>query len=161
MTIKSIIITTIIIIQVLIISNLLFAGDKWQMNITAKVQNAENRLTIGQRPDASDLIDGRYDVPALLAGDIEAYIELEDDKYWKDIRKACVTKCKKKWNIIVESALQGYIIKLSWNSLDIPDNTGMVLVDMNNGVATDMKLSNEYIYKTTGKREFTVEVQTW
>ena len=57
MTIKSIIITTIIIIQVLIISNLLFAGDKWQMNITAKVQNAENRLTIGQRPDASDLID--------------------------------------------------------------------------------------------------------
>ena len=161
MTIKSIIIATIIIIQLFIITTVIFAGNKWQMNITAKVQNAENRLTIGQRPDASDLIDGRYDVPALLAGDIKAYIELEGDKYWKDIRQACSTACKKKWNIIVDSALQGYIIKLNWNSSNIPDNASMVLVDKKNGEMSDMKSSNEYVYENTGKRELIVEVQTW
>ena len=161
MTKKTIIILTIIIIQILIISNVLFAGDKWQMNIIAKVQNAENRLTIGQSLDASDLIDGRYDVPALLAGDIEAYIELENDKYWKDIRKTCNASCNKTWNIIVESSVQEHLIELIWNSSDIPDNAGMVLIDKKTGKKIDMISSHEYIYKNTGKREFTVEERTW
>ena len=131
------------------------------MNITAKVQNAENRLTIGQKSDASDLIDGRYDVPALLAGDIEAYIELEGDKYWKDIRQACNAACKKTWNIVVESEVQGQSIELIWKSSDIPDNAEMVLMDRKTSKKTDMTLSHEYIYENTGKREFIVEVQTW
>ena len=76
------------------------AGDGWQISILASVHNAENRIIIGQMPDASDDIDGRYDIPALLAGDIKAYVEHKDRYYWKDMKNSCEISCKKIWMII-------------------------------------------------------------
>lgn len=160
---KTIIIVALVtIIQIILLTGILNAQDSWEMNITARVLNAENRLTIGQRPDASDSIDGRYDVPALLAGDIEAYIELEGDKYWRDIRQTCNITCKKTWNIIVESEIQEQLIELSWNSSDIPNDASIILIDTETGEVTEMNSEQyEYIYENKGRREFIVEVQTW
>jgi len=147
-----------LIIQITLLDRL-NAQDGWEINIKAKILNAENKLTIGQRPDATDGIDGKYDIPGLLAGDIKAYIELEGDKYWRDIRQSCNTPCKKTWNIIVESGIQGQLIELSWNSSDIPRDASMVLIDTETGKVIDMKSADyKYIYKNKGRREFIVEV---
>lgn len=134
------------------------AEDDWQLNIKAKILEAENRFVIGQMHDASDWIDGRYDIPALLSGDIRAYIKFEDDKLWKDIKKSCEDLCQKTWDIFVESPIVGNEVGLTWNLLDIPDNISINLLDRETGKIIDMKTDNEYSFKNTGEREFTVEV---
>lgn len=159
---KTLLIGAAIIIQI-ILPGILSAQDGWEMNIKAKYLNAENKLVIGQRTDASDVIDGRYDVPALLSdGVIKAYMELEGDQYWKDIKKTCPTPCLKAWHILVESEDMGGIIELSWDPVNIPNNTSIVLIDQGTGKRMDMNLEQyRYTYENSGRREFMVEVQTW
>lgn len=160
--IKRAIITIVAITIMLINANISTAENSWEISIKAKTLNAENRLTIGQRPDASDGIDGRYDVPALLAGNIEAYMELEGNKYWKNIKESCNAPCKKAWNIFVESGALGQIIELNWNSLNIPDNINIILIDTATGEVIDMKTEqHEYTYENRGRKEFILEAQTW
>lgn len=138
------------------------AGDGWETTIKVSVLTAENKLVIGQKADASDAIDGRYDVPALLAGDIQAYTGLEGDKYWKDIRQTCNAACKKIWDIVIESDLEGEVVKLSWNSPAIPNGTGVVMKDTETGEIIDMcSGQQEYGYENKGSRKFTLEVSTW
>jgi hypothetical protein len=159
---EAVIIGAAIIIQI-ILAGVLIAQDEWEMNIKAKCLNAENRLVIGQRPDASDVIDGRYDVPALLSdGLIKAYMELEGGQYWKDIKKTCSPPCSKTWNIHVESEDLGEIIELSWDPVNIPGDTRMILIDQGTGRAMAMNLEPYvYTYENPGRREFVVEVQKW
>lgn len=157
-TIMTIIAVTIMFINV----NMSTAGNSWEMSVKVKSGNAANRLIIGQRPDATDGIDGRYDVPALLAGDIKAYMSIESDEYWKNIKASCITQCKKAWNIFVESDSMGQI-DLSWDLSAIPDDISIILIDAETGDVMDMKTKqNEYIYNYMGgKKEFIVEAQTW
>jgi hypothetical protein len=159
---KSVIIGATIIIQI-ILAGVLNAQDEWEMNIKGKCLNAENRLVIGQRTDASDVIDGRYDVPALLSeGLIKAYMDLEGGQYWKDIKKTCNAPCSKTWNIHVESEDLGEIIELSWDPVHIPANIGIILIDQGTGKTVAMNLEPYvYTYKNPGRREFKVEVQKW
>lgn len=138
-----------------------YAGSGWQFEITAKVLNAENRLVVGQEPDASDGLDGMYDVPALLSGDIQAYIDLEGDTYWKDIKEACAAPCKKTWTLVVESWAEGQTVELGWKPSGMPAGVRMVLTDMATGEEIDMKKEQGYAYVNRGRREFTVGVQTW
>lgn len=137
-----------------------FADDGWQIDIRVSVLNAENRLSIGQRPDAQDGIDGRYDVPALLSGDIMAYIELNGREYWRDIKSDCeISPCNKQWDIFVESELEGKTINLKWNPSDLPHGINITLTDTVTGTIIDMKKQSSYAYENTGKRQFRVEVQ--
>jgi hypothetical protein len=158
---KTIMIALVMTILQIILLDRLNAQDSWEINIKARLLNAENKLTIGQRPDATDSIDGRYDIPALLAGDIKAYIELEGDKYWKDIRQSCKIPCKKTWNIIVESEIQGELIELSWDLESIPHDTRVILIDTETGEVIDMDSEHKYTYKNTGPRGFILEAQRW
>ncbi|GBD95758.1 MAG TPA: hypothetical protein ENG83_04550 [Nitrospirae bacterium] len=158
--IKKAIIAAAVITVMSISANVSACEDGWNLSIKAHVLNAENRLVVGQAPDAADDIDGRYDVPALLAGDIKAYMELEGKKYWKNIKESCNTPCKKAWNIYVESDALGRTIELLWNPSDIPDDISVILIDTATGEVTDMKTEHRKAYKNTGKREFTLEAQT-
>lgn len=144
----------------LLLCNIVFAVDGWQTDIKVSIMNAENRLTIGQRPDATDGIDGKYDIPAFLAGDIQAYIELDGEQYWKDIKSACgVGLCTKQWDIFVESELKGKTINLKWNPLELPLDMNITLTDTVTGIVIDMKKQSSYSYENTGKRQFVIEVQ--
>ncbi len=157
---KRAIITVVVIFIMFVNENLSLADNGWELSIKANVLNAENRLIIGQRADASDGIDGRYDVPALLAGDIKAYMEIDGNKYWKSIKESCNTPCRKTWNIFIDSEPLGQTIEFSWNSLDIPDNElSIILTDTATGKVVDMKTEYQYSCENTGKKEFVVEVQ--
>ncbi len=160
--IKKIIITISVVTVMFINANISTAGSDWEMNLKVKSGNAANRLIIGQRPDATDGIDGRYDVPALLAGDIKAYMSIESDEYWKNIKESCMIPCKKTWNIFVESDSMGQI-DLSWDLIAIPDDVSINLINVETGDVMDMKTKqNEYKYNYVGsKKEFIVEAQTW
>jgi len=152
-------ILSLVVTIILINISMATAENNWQVSIKAKILDAENRLVIGQEADASDGIDGRYDVPALLSGDIKAYIEFGDDKLWKDIKKSCEDTCQKTWNIFVESTIAGYNVELTWDLLNMHDNVSINLLDNETGEIINMATNNKHSFGNTGKREFTVEVQ--
>ncbi len=137
------------------------AGDGWQANIKVSLMEAENRLSIGQRPDATDGWDSRYDVPALLSGDIMAYFEeSEGGKYWQKFKSSCgAPLCAKYWDLLVESDLEGQVIKLNWNPSSFPPGMAIFLIDEATGNVVDMLAQAKYTYKNTGKRKFQVEVR--
>jgi type 1 fimbria pilin len=135
-----------------------FAGGAWEMEITAQVQDATNRLVIGQAADATEGKDGRYDIPALLGGDIRAYLDLEGEAYWKDIREACDGACEKVWTITVESGLAGETVTLAWDAASVPEGASLVLTDESTGGTVDMGQASSYHFENTGTRTFTVRV---
>lgn len=134
-----------------------YSGDEWTMKIGVKASDVRSKLVIGQKPDAIDGIDGRYDVPAMPGGDIEAYIELQGHKYWKDVKHTCSTNCRKTWNIVIASPLQGEDIRISWDPQNIPVDRSMIMIDMETGFITDMISARQgYSYKNTGMKRFAV-----
>jgi hypothetical protein len=139
------------------------AGESWQADIKVGVIDAENRLSIGQRPDATDGWNARYDVPAILSGDIMAYIEeSEGGKYWRKFKGCCARRlCIRKWDVLVESDLKGQIIKLSWDPSSFPPamTIFLMLMDEATGDVVNMQAQPEYSYKNTGKRKFQVETR--
>lgn len=158
MTMKTIrIILTVGIIFLIVGAS--YANDGWQVTVRAKVLNAENKLIVGQKVDATDTIDGRYDIPAFLAGDIQAYIDLEGQTYWSDIKQMCSVPCKKNWSMVIESNKIGEIIKLTWNISDIPTNMSLLLIDTVTGEIVDMKNIEDYVYVNSGTREFIMEME--
>lgn len=154
----------IIMVHLLITANISCADDGWEMKIVVIAMSAENKLSIGQRPDASDGTDGKYDIPALLSGDIKAYMELGGSKYWRDIKQTCSIKdasCKKTWNVVVDSMVRGEPIKLRWNASAIPQDLSIFLIDITTGKTIDMKAGQEYSYDNTETRKFKIEAQSY
>jgi len=145
----------------LLLFNLVFAGGGWHTDIRVRLLDAENRLIIGQRPEAADEWNARYDVPALLFGDIMAYIEEPGGgRYWRKIKNYREGYLDTKiWDLVVESPLEGEMVKLNWNSSNFPTGMKIILVDTTTGNEIDMKIQAEYSYQNVGKRKFQVEVQ--
>ena len=132
-----------------------YGAEGWEAALKVSVPRAYNRLSFGQKADATDGIDGAYDVPAMLNGDIKASFLLKDGSYWRDI-KAVASGEVKKWRIRVESGLAGTVITLSWNPASLP--AGVALTDMATATVIDMKSVGTYSYNNDGAREFLIEV---
>ncbi len=152
--IKKAVILTVSLILSLIFANVTFAEDGWDAALTIKVLNAENKLSFGQRPDATDGIDGRYDVPALLSGDVMAYFLLDETKYWRDI-KAITNGESKTWHLWIESSLNGEIVEIEWTRGLLPVNS--IFIDNETGAVIDMKTQGSYTYPNNGQRRFRIE----
>jgi hypothetical protein len=153
-------IKTVIAVTMLIaicISGTVLAGDGWEIGIVARVNNADNRIIIGQMTGATDDADAVHDVPAFLSGEIMAYVDLDGKAYWRDIREECNTQCMKKWALIVESASEGDEVNLNWEGSDLPDGVSLVLVDLSTGSRIDMSHEKGYSYRNSGLRKFTIE----
>lgn len=139
-----------------------YSSDDWMMQLRVKAGDARNTLIIGQKADAIDGVDGRYDVPAMLSGDIEAYLYVEGNKYWKDVKQTCSTDCRKIWSISIESSIPGEVISFSWDPQNIPSDKTLILIDKETGVVTDMLSGQrEYAYENSGIREFILVVEPW
>lgn len=132
-------------------------GMGWMMEVGVKVLDAQQRLIIGQAADAKDGIDGRYDVPAFLSGDVAAYMELDGGRYWKDIKTDC-TGCTKAWELFIESRLENELITLRWNSALLPPGAKAKITDVSSGASFDMRKTSGHAYLNTGGRRFRVEI---
>jgi hypothetical protein len=131
-------------------------GEAWEIEMRAGIRNATNRLVIGQAADATEGIDGRHDIPALLGGDIRAYLALEGEAYWKDIRGSCESPCEKIWSVTVDSGLAGENVTIAWDASGMPEGASLELTDESTGRRTDMRQVSSYLYENAGTRAFTV-----
>jgi hypothetical protein len=136
------------------------SANEWEMTIKAKAGDAENKLVIGQRSDATDGIDGRFDVSAFLAGDIEAYIaDVNGEALWKDIKKACDDPCSKSWDLIVDSKTGSETVTVSWSMENISEDISFTLIDTTNGKSVDMMSHSSYAFTGDGQRRLLVEAK--
>jgi hypothetical protein len=128
--------------------------DGWETNLAITAMSADSRLSFGQRADATDGIDGQYEVPAMLSGDIRAYFICNGSKVWRDIRG--IGPNGKTWNLVIETSLTGKDIELQWNTDSLPE--GSMLLDMKTGDSVDMHANSAYRYQHNETRNFTIEV---
>lgn len=140
----------------LLLSGPLRAADGWEANITVGAATAENKLSFGQKNDATDGPDGAYDVPAMLNGDIKASFKASDGKsYWRDIKAA--NGGIKTWKLAVESRLGMEKVTLKWKPTAINARKA-VLLDDRGGFLADMKSESAYSYINDGQRSFIIEI---
>lgn len=123
----------------------------WETNLIVTINDAENKIGIGQNSNATDLMDGAFDVPALLSGTMRAYSVTDATSLWRDIKSFG----KNSWTIIVESSDKG-IITIKWDTNLLPQDTSFTLVDTVINNTVDMKAKSNYSYKNLGKRTLRV-----
>ena len=81
----NLILTSVIFVVLLLCSvKISDSSDGWEANIIVSLGGAENRLTLGQRPDATDGKDDKYDVTAMPGGDMKASFS---GTLWRDINE--------------------------------------------------------------------------
>lgn len=131
-----------------------YAEDGWEANLSIAIANAESRLSFGQRPDATDGFDGKYDVPPMLGGAMSAYFS-GGGNLWRDIR--ALDSGGKSWNVKISSTLGGSDVILKWNPKALPSDATIMLSDAVSGQNVDMKAASKYSYKNEGPREIKIE----
>jgi len=140
----------ITILVILIGANIALA---WEARIDIKAGNTETGINIGQRVDATDGIDGLYDVPALLSGNLQAYIKAGDEKLWRDIRREGSDSV---WELVIESLIDGDVI-IKWDIDRLPSEKRVELID--GLLRIDMKSVDSYIYRNEGVKTLRIEVR--
>jgi len=140
----------ITILVILIGANIALA---WEARIDIKAGNTETGINIGQRVDATDGIDGLYDVPALLSGNLQAYIKAGDEKLWRDIRREGSDSV---WELVIESLIDGGVI-IKWDIDRLPSEKRVELID--GLLRIDMKAVDSYIYRNEGVKTLRIEVR--
>ncbi|MHB1399096.1 MAG: hypothetical protein ACYCYJ_10405 [Trichloromonadaceae bacterium] len=127
------------------------AAPEWETRLTVRAGSGENRLSFGQRADATDGFDGQYDVPAMLGGTLNAHFDLEAGPYWRDI-KGLQSGQPATWTLEVKSTLKAATVLVSWLNANLPEGT--ILRDLTTGTQVDMKQQTSYSYSNDGPRQF-------
>jgi|GEM_PF-2496267 len=129
-----------------------FAGENWEAWLTVRSGNAENRLAFGRHAEATDFQDSRFDIPALLAGDLRAYFYHEDGALWRDIRKAGPETTSWILKISVLPSTAGQVV-ITWDPEELPHGTELELIDSDGENQVNMTYTNHYeIWGSRDKR---------
>jgi hypothetical protein len=131
-----------------------WASDGWEASITVTSGNAESRLSFGQKPEATDLTDGLYDLPAMLSGAIQVYFQTDGESFWRDIRAMGPDR---EWQLLITSQT-GQPITITWDPENLPADANVRLIDPANDRGTNMKTTGSYIIENTGNASLILEV---
>ena len=132
-----------------------YGAEGWEATLKVSVPRAYNRLSFGQKADATDGIDGAYDAPAMLNGDMKAYFKRDDGNYWRDIKAFGGSK---RWTVRVESPLKGSTVSVSWKPETLVSLKAATLTDVATGMLVDMKSAGDYSYTNGGTKDFTIDI---
>lgn len=125
------------------------AADGWEATIKVTADNATSRLSFGQQADATDLVDGPYDVPALLSGTLQAWFTNSKSDLWRDIRS---TGEANEWQLMITSRTDSPIT-ISWDPATLPDEITAELIDSARATAIDMKSASSYTLNDVAEAE--------
>lgn len=131
------------------------AADGWEANVMITSGSAASRLSFGQRSDATDLVDGVYDLPAMLTGDLQVYFHNVAESLWRDIRGM---EPQSEWQLVIFNRRLDEAVKVSWDPAALPEKSEIKLIDDAKGIETDMKLTNEYILENVSESLLLIEV---
>ncbi|MBU0484073.1 MAG: hypothetical protein KKB30_06120 [Proteobacteria bacterium] len=132
------------------------AGAEWEVNLAISAGAANSRLTFGAKFDATGQQDGRYDVPAMLSGDLQARFVGGGGSLWRDIRG---TGPKfEEWLLVVDTANET-AVTISWDQAGLPAGCWLELIDQAQGEKIAMAKDSAYIALPATHSEFLVRVK--
>lgn len=131
----------IICLGIGVFSNQASAFSGWEASVTVTSDNVKSRLHFGQKPDATALTDGLYDLPAMLSGTLQGYFQNEDGSFWRDIR---AMESEEEWQLIITSQTEKPIY-ITWDPALFPPDAKVRLIDASNAKETDMQSANTYM----------------
>lgn len=102
------------------------AGPDWEVNLAITSGSVESKVSLGAGSDATDAQDGRYDVPAMLSGDLQARFVDGGGSLWRDIRGT--DQEVEEWKLIVDAHTKKDL-SISWNVADLPPEYWFELID--------------------------------
>jgi hypothetical protein len=145
----------LIIMMIAAFASQAYAAVEWEAGIKVKIRNAGNTVNLGQKADAVDGCDARYEVPAMLAGDVMAYFIRGNKELWRDIKGIALDSLKE-WYMSIESPVIGEPVTISWDPDALPG--GLTLTDPSAGVKVNMKELNSYVYTNTGHKKLIIQI---
>ena len=95
----------------------------WDCRLAVKSGVAENALTFGQRSDGTAGFDGRYDVPALLRGAVQARFVSGNQGLWRDIKGPGAGE----WRLTIEVTDMQQPVILSWQGCPAAEEQELIL----------------------------------
>ena len=107
-------------------SSLAEAAAGWETNLLISAGGAESRLSFGQRSDATQQIDGRYDVPDIPGGTLRAAFTGGGGQLWRDIRD--LGRGQEEWQLAIADN-GGQPLKISWDAAGLPPGFRFELID--------------------------------
>lgn len=111
---------------VLLALPVLAAASDWECRLAVRAGAATNLLSFGQRSDASAGFDGRYDVPAMLQGAVQARFFAGGQGYWRDIKGPG----RSEWLLRVDVSDVSVPVTLSWNDCHVPEGTTVTVAGL-------------------------------
>jgi hypothetical protein len=138
-------------------ASIAFAANGWEANLNIAVSGAENRLLFGEQTDATAGLDGQYDVPPMLGGNMAAYFTNGGGDLWRDIRP--LTQDGNSWKLHIESSIYNRYITLHWDPAMFPETAKVTMNDVKDGIIIDMKNNNLFAYKNAAPKDLEIVVQ--
>ena len=152
---KGIFMITVAVASLFFCNSLTWAAEGWETNLIVASGTAESRLSFGQQADATDLDDGRYDVPAMLTGTLQAAFVGGGGSFWRDIRSTGADQ--QEWRLLVGSS-SGQPVKISWDSKSLPAGYLFELIDGTNSQTINMESSSVFTVEEGASIDLTVRV---
>ena len=132
-----------------------WAQSGWETELLISSERAQNRLLFGQQADATNGIDGRFDVPAMLSGTLKASFEDDSGKrLWRDIKALE----KVSWVIRVETNNPQAEVKLDWSPATLPKSTEVLLVDRENNKTISMHKTSSYSFNGQSSKTLSISL---
>jgi len=132
------------------------AAAGWEIPLTVRAGNAVQHLALGERVDATDGIDGLYDVPALPGGSLRASFDLAGGHFWRDIRP--LSSDHQRWTLSVAVAQKsGEEVTVHWGNMQ-KKGLQARLTDPLSGRIIDAATRHEYHFRSNGSRTLILDI---
>lgn len=132
-----------------------WAAAGWELPVTVSAGRAVQHLSLGERTDATDGVDGLYDVPALPGGTLRAGFSLAGGHYWRDVRP--LAKGHQRWKLIVTSSA-GADVTVAWGHFPRRFRLQARLKDPVAGRIIDAIKHRRYRFRNGGRRTLIFDI---
>lgn len=132
------------------------AADNWEVPLKVRVDRAENQLAFGAHAEATAGFDGRFDVPVMSGGNLQAFFTAGGKQVWRSL--VASPGVGSSWVLTVSSSLTGKSVNLEWAQNQLPGNCQVRLTDLATNENIDMRQQAQYVYVNQGVRKFAINV---
>ena len=133
-----------------------WAAAGWEIPLTVSAGRAVQHLSLGERADATDGIDGLYEVPALPGGNLRAAFALAGGRYWRDIRSASARH--QRWTLVIAAPRTAAQVTMAWGNLPQGKGLSARLTDPASGRIVDAVRQHQYRFRSNGTRTLILDI---
>lgn len=132
------------------------AAAGWEIPLTVSAGRTAQHLSLGERADATNGIDGLYEVPAMPGAGLGAAFLIAGGRYWRDIHS--LSPRDQRWTVVVAAPRSVAEVTLSWGELPQGKRLIARVSDPTSGRSIDAVAQRSYRFHNNGTRTLIFEI---